>query len=182
MEKLSQRDKRILIGGAFIMVFLFFVNYAIIPTWAHWNNVKAQIANQKKILEEIGLSGSDQAQRQQRRLARTVPAFTMPQREDQQRQLFAEKFYEQTQKARIKLTNPPQYQAQVKVHPDKTLGLNILRLKCRGTCSFEQAMNLLAALYENPYLYTIEEMLLTCGDRNREQMDLTLVVSTLCKM
>jgi len=182
MEKLSQRDKRVLVVGAVAAGLILIAYYAVIPALAHWKDLKDQLDNQQAVLENIGLSDSPQARLEQKRLAQTVPAFEMPQKEDQQRQLFAEAFYRQVRQSGIRLTNPPQFEARVKPHPDKTLGLSILRLRCSGTCRFGQAMELLAALYENPYLYTVEEMHLACGERNREEMNLTLIVTTLCKM
>ena len=183
MDRLSDRDKQILVLGALAAVAILLVKFAFFPAFERWKNVKNQVNIQITMLERIGLSDSDQARRERRRLAQAVPAFEMPHSEDEQRQLFLKEFDRQLREAGIRsLTVLPNFEARARTHPDASLGLKILRLKCRATCRFGQAMDLLAALYENPYLFTVDEMRLVCGRRNREQMELTLVVSTLCKI
>jgi hypothetical protein len=183
MEQLSPRDKKILIVGAVAAAAILLVKFAFFPTFEHWRSVKNQIEIQQTMLERIGLSDSDQAQKERKRLAQAVPTFQMPQAEDQQRQLFLTEFDKQLREVGIRtLSILPNFETRVMNHPDTSLGLKILRLKCRGTCRFNQAMDLLAALYKNPYLYTIEEIHLACGKSDREQMELTLIISTLCKI
>jgi len=182
VSQMSERDKYILMIGAVIAVFILFAHFVVLPSISRYNNIRDRVKNHEAIMANLGLSDSAQAERELARLVKAVPTFAPPLNEDQQRQIFQEKFYEQLRSCRIQVTNPPQFQAQVRAHPDKTLGLNILRLKCRGTCRFRDAMNLLALLYENPYLYAVEEMHLICGERNRDEIDLTLVVTTLCQM
>ncbi|MCP4711582.1 MAG: hypothetical protein GY869_23435 [Planctomycetes bacterium] len=178
---MSERDKVVLKVGAVMAVLILFTYKVFLPAIGSWNNIKEYNKSHQAIMENLGLSDSVQAERELRRLVETVPTFAMPVNEDQQRQIFLEEFYKQIRSCNLKVTSPPQFQAQVRSHPDKTLGLNVLRLKCRGTCRFRDAMNLLAKLYENPYLYSVEEMHLVCGDKNRDQIDLTLVVTTLCQ-
>ena len=181
VSQMSERDKYILKIGAVIAALILFVRFVMMPAYGRWITIKQRVKNEEAIMASLGLSDSTQAQKKLERLVETVPTFAMPLTEDQQRQVFLEKFHEQITKCRIRVSNPPQFQAQVRAHPDKSLGLNILRLKCRGTCRFRDAMNLVAMLYDNPYLYSVEEMHLICGDRDRDQIDLTLVVTTLCQ-
>jgi len=180
VSQISDRDKVVLKVGAVMAVLILFAYFLILPAVGLYNNVGERIKSHEEVIDNLGLSDSKLARLELDRLNETVPTFDMPLNEDQQRQIFQEKFYEQIQSCRIRVTSPPQFQAQVRAHPDKTLGLNILRLKCRGTCRFRDAMNLLAKLYENPYLYSVEEMQLIIGERNRDECDLTLVVTTLC--
>jgi len=182
VSQLSERDKVVLKVGAVMAVLILFAYFVIMPAVGLYNDVDERLKSHEEVLANLGLSDSKLARLELERLAQTVPTFAMPQSEDQQRQIFQEKFYEQLSSCRIKMTSPPQFQAQVRTHPDKTLGLNILRLKCRGTCRFRDAMNLLAILYDNPYLYSVEEMHLICGEKNRDEIDLTLVVTTLCQI
>ena len=182
VSQMSERDKYILKVGAVIVVLILFVRFVMLPSIGRWNTIKERVKNDEAIMANLGLTDSAQAGRELKRLVETVPSFAIPLNEDQQRQIFQEKFYEQLRSCRINVTSPPQFQAQVRAHQDKTLGLNIMRLKCRGTCRFRDAMNLLAKLYENPYLYSVEEMHLIIGDRDRDEIDLTLVVTTLCQI
>ena len=181
VAQMSERDKVVLKVGAVLAGLILFTYLVILPSVGRWNSVKDYVKSHEAIMDNLGLSDSVQAERELKRLVQAVPTFAMPLNEDQQRQIFQEKFYEQIRSCRINVTSPPQFQAQVRAHPDKTLGLNVLRLKCRGTCRFKDAMDLLAKLYENPYLYSVEEMQLICGERNRDEIDLTLVVTTLCQ-
>ena len=180
VSQMSDRDKVVLKVGAVMAVLILFAYFLILPAVGLYNNVGERIKSHEEVIANLGLSDSKLARLELDRLNETVPTFAMPLNEDQQRQILQVKFYEQIQSCRIKVTSPPQFQAQVRAHPDKTLGLNILRLKCRGTCRFRDAMNLLAKLYENPYLYSVEEMQLIIGERDRDECDLTLVVTTLC--
>ena len=182
VSQMSERDKMVLKVGGVLAVLILFSRFVIMPAVERYNAVKEHVKNDEAIMAHLGLSDSKRAQQELERLDQTVPAFALPQSEDQQRQIFQEKFYEQLRSCRINVTSPPQFQAQVRAHPDKALGMNILRLKFRGTCRFRDAMNLLAVLYENPYLYSVEEMHLICGEKNRDEIDLTLVVTTLCQI
>ena len=118
---------------------------------------------------------------QQEFLAKTVPMYTMPEEEDLQRLIFEREFSKQLKKAGMSPKNMPQYISQgKKISP---LGLKLLKIQGEGKCKFEQALDLLAGMYANPHLVSIEEFTLTCDEKKRkgQMVNVSLTVTTLTK-
>lgn len=179
MKKLSPRDKRALTIGVvtagLILIYVFANEF-----WLnHWAPVRMQITQHQDKLARLGLDDSPAARARRDMMWRKVPVFEPPQAEDQQRLLFARKFEEQVKKAGVKLTTMPQYQSHIRSQPE--LGLNILRLHCQGKGNFSQVMDLLAALYENPYLVSIDDFQLKCDPKKRQEIEMTLTISTFAR-
>jgi hypothetical protein len=179
MKRLSPKDQRAVTIGAVLAVLILIYVLADNLWLDHWADVRAQLEQNRQKLEEIGLDDSPGSQVRRDLRLRAVPAFEMPRNEDEQRLIFVRKFSEQVQKAGIKLTTMPQYQTHTSV--EANLGLKVLRLHCRGKCNFSQTLNLLAGLYENPYLVGIEDFQLKCDPKNRQEVEITLIVSTLAR-
>lgn len=175
IEHPPQRNKRALIIGAAAVVLVLIFHFAVSPWIDHWRQVRTSLAAAE---EKLALLSGDQkpaAAAKQAALTAAVPAFALPEPEDKQRLLFERKIHEQLKKAGIK-AKPLSFLARPK--PQPALGLKLLRLQCRGACNFAAALDLIAALNENPYLVAIEELQLKCGAKTREEMDLNLTVST----
>ena len=102
----------------------------------------------------------------------------MPQEEKTQSRLFRDNFNEQLKSKNVNVKS-------LKFLPAKTADASNVYgkklLECRGKCSYSQAVDLLAALNQNPYLAGIEQFQLKCADKDRNQMDLLLTVSTFFK-
>ncbi|MBN1844561.1 MAG: hypothetical protein JW810_02680 [Sedimentisphaerales bacterium] len=176
-RKLSTRDKRALAVGMCGVAVMLLYAYVYHPWQARWLELKDQVVQQELLREKLGLSTSAKATMQQALLAGQVPRFEMPQQEDTQRLIFERRFVEQLKKAGLNAVSMPVYQAQVR--PLIPLGAKELRLHWEGKCKYDQALKLLATLYENPYLMSVEEFELQCGEKKREEMQITLTVSTL---
>lgn len=172
MKKLSQRDKRALKIGAVcaaaILVFVFATKW-----FEHWAEVRKSIAEKRAKLEAIRV---DKAR--QEGLLSIVPVFETPQEEEEQMFQFREKFNEQLKKAGIKGEPIRVLRTRRKQH-----GTNykLLCLQSRGKCNFEQVLNLLAGLRENPYLVGIEELKMECDPKKRREFKVDLTVSTFIK-
>jgi len=166
----AQRNKRALCIGAVAIVAVLAFHFLIYPWLDHWGDVRVSLKLQTEKLALIDHSSDEAA---------AVRSFALPQSEDKQRLLFERKLNEQLQQAKIKVTSLPQYLAKGKSQP--ALDLKLLRLQCRATCTFPQALDLLALLDQNPYLVAIEELKLQCGKKKREQMELALTVSTFVR-
>ena len=78
-------------------------------------------------------------------------------------------------KAGINVTNL-HYVGRARKQPG--LSVKLLRLKCQGKGKFDQILDLLTSLDENPGFVSIEEMKIGCGKEKREEMEMTLMVST----
>ena len=168
--KLNDRNKRALIILAAAMAAILAFNY-IYPAW---EELQVNLANEKEAKKER--DGGAESEKRAKELAEIVPFFEMPQAEDVQRLLFERKYNEQLQKAGIKLTLLPEYQARGKLV--KGIGVRPLRMKCLGKGKFNNVLDLFAKLNENPYLVGIEEITIKCNPSNRQEMEMDLTVST----
>jgi hypothetical protein len=171
LDKLSQKDIRALkfgaVGAAIILVFVF-------GSAGHerWTKAKANGAVLKSKLDVINVDKAKQAG-----LMSIVPAFEMPQVEEEQKFLFRDKLSEQLKKAGIR-NKPLQIQTGRK---SPQSGYNLLLVKCNATCRFEQVLDFLAQLNENPYLVGIEELKIKCDPKKKGEVELDLTVSTFAK-
>jgi len=172
IELANKRNKRALIILAVVAGFIVISDCAIGPWLDDWEEVRASLAIGQGKLDLISAVHSPTKQKE---LAEVVPAFEMPQGEDEQRLQFEVKVNEQLQKAGINVTNL-QYVGGAKKQPG--LSVKLLRLKCQGKGKFDQIMDMLTRLNENPGFVSIEEMKIECGKEKREEMEMTLMVST----
>jgi hypothetical protein len=171
ISKLNQKDIRALklgaVGVAAILILVF-----VLEGHERWNKAK-QLSNQmENKLDNIDL---DKAKRSG--LTSIVPIFEMPVEKETQRFLFRDRLNEQLTKARIN-SRPIQ---EVPGGKSPVAGYELLRLKCSGKCRFEQILNLLADLKNNPYLVGVEEMRIKKDAKNKNRVEFDLTVSTLVK-
>jgi len=170
--KLSQRDKRALKIGVISAAAILAVTFG--TTWVgHWSEVRKSIAAKKATLRGIQVDKDEQA-----RLMSMVPVFETPQNEEKQKFLFRKKFYEQLKKVGFK--GEPIKVLRAKKTQTGT-DYRLLGLKTRGKCKFEQMLDLLTNLNENPYLVGIEEIRMECNPEKRQEFKLDLTVSTFVK-
>jgi hypothetical protein len=171
IEKLSQKDIRAIkigvIGAAVILVFVFVSNWV-----NHWRQARSSL---DVLQEKLELIDVDKARRAG--LMSIVPVFEMPKSEEEQRFLFRDKLAEQLRQARIN-SEPLQ---EVSAGKSPYAGYKLLCLKCNAKCRFDQVLDLLANLKENPYLVGVEEMRLKTDQKNPQEVELTLTVSTFVK-
>jgi hypothetical protein len=171
LDKLSQKDIRALkfgaVGAAIILVFVF-------GSAGHerWTKAKANGAVLQSKLDVINVDKAKQAG-----LMSIVPAFEMPQVEEEQKFLFRDKLSEQLKRAGIR-NKPLQIQTGRK---SPQSGYKLLLVKCNATCRFEQVLDFLARLNENPYLVGIEELKIKCDPKKKGEVELDLTVSTFAK-
>ena len=103
----------------------------------------------------------------------------MPQDQEKQKFLFRDKLSEQLKKAGIK-AKPLKVLAVSK--SKRVDGYQVLRLQCKGAkCKFDQMIDLLANLKENPYLVGIDEFRVRCDEKDRQQVEFDLTVSTFVR-
>ena len=171
LDKLSQKDIRALkfgaVGAVIILVFVF-------GSAGHerWTKAKANGAVLQSKLDVINVDKAKQAG-----LMSIVPAFEMPQVEEEQKFLFRDKLSEQLKRAGIR-NKPLQIQTGRK---SPQSGYKLLLVKCNATCRFEQVLDFLARLNENPYLVGIEELKIKCDPKKKGEVELDLTVSTFAK-
>jgi len=170
MDRLSNRDKQaLMIGGVCVAVIVFTFVLKIPNRWVE--------ARKSLALIRAKLKAIDVDQVRQAGLTSIVPVFEIPQVEEKQMLLFRDKLNEQLKKAGVS-SKPLQVLPVTKARQG---GYKILRVKCSGNCKFEQALDLLAGLNENPYLAGIEEFKIKCDPKKRQDVELDFTVSTLVK-
>lgn len=174
IEKLSQKQKRILMVGAAGAIAIVLIVFG--TGWLdRWGKTRESLATMRA---ELKLVGADEAK--QAGILSIVPVFEMPKADAEQELLFRDKLNEQLKKAGIK-SEP----LQVLPSPSRQSQYKLLRLKCNAKCRFGQVLDLLAALRENPYLVSIEEIRIQCDAKQqpgqRQEVDLNLTLSTFAK-
>ena len=181
LQRMSSRDKRALLMGGSCALLVLLYAYVWKPWQADQAALRARVERQEQLLERIGMSPTPKAKMNQMILSKKVPTYTMPQEEDMQRLIFEREFGKQLKKAGVKPKSMPQFISQGKKIPP--LGVKMLKIQGEGKCKFEQALDLLAGMYENPHLASVEEFKLTCDEKKRKErlVDVSLTVTTLTK-
>ena len=174
-KSLNRRDQRaVQVGLIAVAAVLLFV-YVIAPWSEAWKSVRAEIILLQDKVDQLDTSKSSVAAARQVQLMKKVPAFEVPQKEDKQRLVFRRQFNEQLKKSGLSVSS---LKYQKKGRSKSKTGPKRLLLQYKGKGKFTQAMDLLAALNENPYLLSVEEFEMTVGKKKREEMELSLIVST----
>jgi len=171
-EKLNARDKRMLKFGVIAALVILVCGLAIVPWFSRWAKVRARLSREKTKLTQLSMAGGTAG------LAKIVPAFEMPKSEDKQRLVFESRFSEQLKKAGIQVKT---FGFVSRAKRQSSTGFKLLYLQCRGKCDFAQLLDLLAGLNENPYLVAVEDLRITCNEKNRKEIEMDLTVSTFCK-
>ena len=175
-RKLTQREVRTLIIGAVAAVAIVALTFGL-DGLDRWKDVRTSLTSARAKLDEVVVDETKQAG-----LLSIVPVVEMPQLEEKQKFLFRERLHEQLKKAGIK-TEPLTI-----LGGRKKAGIpyKVLRIKCSGKCKFEQLLDFLAVLQENPYLVGIEELRVDCDATQpadkRKEVKIDLVVSTFVQL
>jgi hypothetical protein len=174
-RKLTSREKRMLQLGAVSAVAILVFTFG--PKWlGGWSEARAALATARGRLGEVKADRARKAG-----LSAIVPVFETPQPEEKQMVLFRDRLHEQLKKAGVN-TEPLQVIATRKI---VGLPYKSLKIKCKGKCKFDQLLDFLAVLRENPYLVAVEELKVQCDMKGppekRKQVEIDLTVSTFVK-
>jgi hypothetical protein len=141
-----------------------------------WRAVRASLAESQAKLADLGIDEAKHAA-----LLSLVPVFEPPQAEETQKFLFRDKLHEQLKKAGLD-TQPLQILSSRKMRNGP---YKVLKIQCKGKGKFDQWLDLLAGLNENPYLVGIEELRIECDTKQppekRQDVEVQLTVSTFAK-
>lgn len=176
-RKLNTREKHMLLLGVVSAVVIFIFTYGS-KGYDRWSEARTTLASAKRKLGEVETDKNRQAA-----LAAMVPAIEMPEVEDKQKFLFRDRLYEQLKKAGIK-TEPLQF---LPVRRPRSVPHKVLKIKCKGKCKFDQLLDFLSNLNENPYLIGVEELRIQCDTkeppekRKDKEIEIDLTVSTFVK-
>lgn len=175
MRSLSRRET-VMLGASLVLGVVVLSYHFFVGGWLdHWGKIRGEIAVFEAKIEKLDVTGSSKAAARAAVLQKAVPVFEMPVSENEQRLLFEKKFYEQLKKAGVKAEN---LRFDSKGQLDRTLGLRLLKMHCKGKCKFTQAMDLLANLNSNPYLVSVEEFTMTADAKKPQEVEVKLVLTT----
>ena len=142
-----------------------------------WRDTRASVAGAQTKLRDLEIDRVKRAG-----LLAIVPVCKTPQPEETQKFLFRDKLHEQLKKAGVN-TQPLQILPSRKM---RTSPYNVLKIRCKGKCKFDQLLDLLAGLKENPHLVGVEELHVACDTKQppekRQEVEIELVVSTFAQM
>lgn len=177
-DSLQGRDRRALLLGAVGLVLILLYWGVGLPLMEDWLQVRNTLNAYESKLELInGSTAGSQAKIVG--LCQTVPFLELPESEDMQRKLFWDKTYDQLKSAGIAVSSGPSYVASAKKKTAQ--GWGTLRLKFSGTCKYEQLVQFLAGLNENPYLSSIEEFSVKSDEKKPEQVNIDMTLETFFK-
>jgi hypothetical protein len=177
LAKLSEPDKRTLKLGGMGVVLILAYAFVIGPWVNDWILTRSSLKAERTRLDSIVPASGGPAAKQAG-LVSVVPKLEMPEAESVQGPLFRGKFNEQLKKAGVNVTSLQFLQS---AGSKQASGYKSLRLQCRGKGKFAQVLDLLAGLNDNPYLVGVEELQLKCNQKDRDQMDIVLTISTFVK-
>lgn len=169
MQKLTERDKRVIKWGVVcaVGILIFFFGASWLEKWSE--------ARAGAKMKQAQIEGVDMSDAKRAGILSIVPAFEMPEKEEEQMNRFREELLKQLQRAGIK--NEP---LKVSTSNKTTLykSYKLMTIQCKAKCKFSQVMDLLARLPENPHLVGVEEFKMKCDKNKPEDVELDLTVST----
>lgn len=174
-RKLTSREVRTVWIGAIIVIAI--PGFTFGTQWiGDWQQVRMSLVQSRARLRSLEADAARQAG-----LLAIVPVCEPPKEEEVQKALFREKLYEQVKKAGIN-AEPLQILPTRKL---TNLPYKTLKIQCKGKGKFNQVIDLLAGLKENPYLVGVEELKIECDTKQppdkRQDVEMTLTVSTFVK-
>ncbi len=174
LEKLNQKDVRALkLGAAGIaaIVILLFV-WDVNERWTKAQEAYDTTNTKLDTLDTINMTKAEYAA-----LKSTVPVFEMPMERDEQKFRFQDSLNEQFKKTNIKSLPWEEIDCKSKL----LTGYEVLALKTSGKCNITQIFDLLANLKENPYLISIEELMIKTDEKNKQEVNFEMTLSTPAK-
>ena len=178
IQQLTEKDKRTLKLGAIAVavILCWFMSDKLL--FDDWKQVRRELKVERERLSSIAPVKGKGMSAKQAGLFSVVPKLEMPRSVTEQKELFMTKFTDQLKKSGIR---PKSLSSLPVAKSKRTAGYAKLHLQCQGKCSFDQVLDLLANLYDNPYFVAVEELQVKCDAKKRSMVDLKLIVSTFVK-
>lgn len=175
LANLSDREVRTLRIGLIILTIFFVVG--VLPRWwSHWSSVRAELRQMQELIEQAAAGRFNPAG-----LATMVPVFEMPKDLETQKSAFRDMVSMQLRRAGM-----PNAPLQVEQATRQKVGGFIrLSLKYKATCRFEQLLEFLVLLKQNPYYAGLEDLTIKADTKKtpeeRQTVDVEMTISTLVK-
>ncbi|MDH4202946.1 MAG: type II secretion system protein M [Phycisphaerae bacterium] len=177
-DSLGDRDRRAILFGIAAIVLILLYGVIGLPLVEDWSRVRDQLGTYESKLDVMGGAAAG-SEAKIAGLYQTVPSLELPENEDVQRKLFWDKTYDQLKSAGIAVSSGPSYVASAR--KKTALGFGTLRLQFSGTCKYEQFVQFLAGLKENPCLFSVEEFSIKSDEKKPEQVNIDMTLETFFK-
>ncbi|MBA4397482.1 MAG: hypothetical protein C0394_08890 [Syntrophus sp. (in: bacteria)] len=174
LETLNPREKRTVLASltAAIVIAGYFLIVEPILSKAVQTHSQLRLERQQ-IKTLLAKEGSPEALKR-KTLTAAAPALEMPVAPEKQIQLLRDKLTQQAQQAGIQIKNM-QFLSGTAAGPSAS---GMLMLKCQGRCQFPSLLKLLEDLKNNPYYVGVEDLSIRADDKNRQDLEMTLTIST----
>ena len=167
-NNLNERDKKTIKMGAIAAAAIIVLLLAL-KGYSNWDNKRKEYDSLVSSINSLNISDAAQ-----KKLLSDVPVFQLPQDEQTQKEDFRKELEREFDSLRIQ-TDPWQ---EVTTKKSYLSGYGTLFLKTSGSCRFQQILDLLAIIKDNPYLVGIEELHIECDPQNPQQANFNITVST----
>ena len=174
-NRLDARDRRaVTIGIVGVLIVMLYV-FAILPLLTDWSAARSALHSYGSDLDR--LAGATPGSRARLKgLYTAVPFVESPQDSDQQRKTFWDAVNGSLKSSGLAISSPPRYLSASAGSPADTLSLAFA-----GKGTYQQLLKFFAAFHENPHGLSVEDFTLKRDDKNPEQLDMTMTVSTFIR-
>lgn len=172
---ITDRDKKTLIFTAVVVVATLLWFLVIEGFLVDWKDIRTQLDTAEKKFDLI--ASSDKLSAADKGLFSIVPVFEMPILEKDQGPVYIKKFNEQLKQSGMK--GDLKYLKTISSRG--TSGYKTLRLQCQAKGNFNQMVDLLTKLYENPNFVAVEQLNVNTDPKKPGEVDFTLITSTFAK-
>lgn len=176
LEKLHPREKRVVLFSLTVcgLILLYFL--AIEPLSRRWTDVRTQLQSARQKAALLKLDPKSPQTQQQKRLMELVPMLELPKPSDQQGPLLQEAFTNQLRKTGL-VSRRMQLVRGRTIRNDPA-GYIVLNLTAQGTGRYDQILNLLADLLQNPYCVGVQKCSIKPDPKDRQKIEWEITVFT----
>ncbi len=172
LEKLNEKDQKTLKTGGLAVLVLA----VVVTGYMGYNHWTAQNKQKKKLNADFKKLVMNESA--YKKLLAEVPVFQAPEDDSAQKTKFRDYLDTQFQRNNITTEAWVEVTASNAIRPPAGYGALSLKTSSKGTVRFQNILNLLAALKENPYYVGIEELKITCDQQNPQLATLNIVLAT----
>jgi len=177
LDKLSEKDRKTLKVGSLLVAMIIAAGTLNI-LWDNYSQTNDKLKAARLKLQSVTPGETGKPTHKQAGPYKIVPVFEIPKKEDIPGETFRKEFMSKLGKLRIKYTV---LNLMPMSNKKNSCGFRKRNIQCKGKCTFQQAMGLVAALYENPWFVGIEEFKIARAPKTPGQVEFTIMVSTFIK-
>lgn len=174
LDTLNPREKRTVLLSLAAVALIVGYFLVVEPAFTRASQVKSQLQMEHEKLKILLAKPGTPEALKLKSLVTAAPILEVPVSSDKQLQLLRDKLTEQLQRSGIQVKNF-QFLSGTAAGPNSA---GNVMLKCQGRCRFPSLLKLLEELKNNPYYVGVEELSIRADDRNRQDLEVILTVST----